>query len=137
MAPPAPARVALARVAEEAPVHTVIGGPKRRPGLTVEAFQKRWLNRHGPLRAAIPGLRRHVRSRALAKGSARGERPFDGICACVFDNPQAWEAARACDAFRAAEADAATFAGTVVMEVDVHVIRHGPIPDGVSRPSRS
>lgn len=113
-------------------MYKVIELLKRTPGSSVEDFHQRWLELHGPVRAALPGLRRYVQSHTLLKGYARGELLFDGIHEMWFDDKDAFEATRASAAWRAAEKDAALFADssrTVLMTADVHIIKDGAVPE--------
>jgi uncharacterized protein (TIGR02118 family) len=41
---------------------------KRNPDLSVEEFQRRWLEEYGPVRAKIPGLRRYVQNHPVPEG---------------------------------------------------------------------
>ena len=104
---------------------------KRRPDFSVEQFQAYWLERHGPLLARVPGLRRYVQSHALVQGYRKGELLFDGISEVWFESEVAYADARRTDAFEAADRDLAFFVDRSVllqMPVDVHVIKDGPIP---------
>lgn len=106
---------------------------KRRPDLSVEAFQAYWRERHGPLLAGLPGLRRYVQSHALAQGYRKGELPFDGLSEAWLDDEAAYAQARRSDAFAAADRDLDAFAdraALVEMPVEVHVIKDGPVPAG-------
>lgn len=103
---------------------------KRQPGLSVADFQARWLA-HGPVRAAVPGILRHVQSHALPQGYRKGELLFDGIAEYWVADQSAWQVVRAAAAWRDAESDAEAFADParrVTMAVDVHVIKDGAIP---------
>lgn len=105
---------------------------KRLPVLSVDAFQARWLA-HGPVRAAVPGVLRHVQSHALPQGYRKGELLFDGIAEYWFADESAWQAVSTAPAWRAAESESAGFADPargVTMAVDVHVIKDGAIPAG-------
>lgn len=77
---------------------------RRKPGLTREAFQKRWLEVHGPLvrrlRVELPMMKRYVQSHTLggATGDAvqaglrasRGTKEaYDGITEVWFDSLEA------------------------------------------------
>lgn len=88
---------------------------RRKPGMTVEQFQKRWLDVHGPLvrklRAELPMMKRYVQSHTLAgsvgdavQAGLRASRgtmePYDGITEVWFDSLESMgggsgEAARA------------------------------------------
>jgi uncharacterized protein (TIGR02118 family) len=104
---------------------------KRKRGLSVEAFQAHWRDRHGSLLAKQKQLRRYVQSAALLQGYGKGELLFDGISETWFDSADAFEAFRR-DPVRAELAeDEANFldrSRSVTMPVDVHVIKDGAIP---------
>jgi uncharacterized protein (TIGR02118 family) len=104
---------------------------KRKPGISVQAFQEHWLNIHGPLVCKAPGLQRYVQSHALVQGYAKGDLLFDGIDERWFASPQVMRAFCKSPEAEAVERDAATFldcSRTVVMHVDVFVIKDAPIP---------
>ena len=46
---------------------------RRRPGMSVEEFQAYWRDVHGPIVAALPGLRRYVQDHPLPGGYRNGE----------------------------------------------------------------
>ena len=106
---------------------------KRGPDLRVEEFQAYWRERHGPLFAHVPGLRRYVQSHALLQGYRKGDLLFDGINEAWFDDEAEYANAKKSDAFVAADRDLAGFvdrAACVEMAVDVCVIKDGAIPPG-------
>jgi uncharacterized protein (TIGR02118 family) len=105
---------------------------KRRAGLSVEDFQNHLRGSYGPLAANGPGLRRYVQSCALPQGYGKGELLFDAIGEMWFESPSAHEDYLGSPEFAAMHADEAAFldvSRTVVMPVDVHVIKDGRIPD--------
>jgi uncharacterized protein (TIGR02118 family) len=105
---------------------------KRHAGLSVDDFQNHLRSKYGPLAAKGPGLRRYVQSRALTQGYAKGELLFDATGEMWFDSAAAYDDYLRSPEFAAARADEATFldrSRTVVMPVDVHVIKDGAIPD--------
>ena len=105
---------------------------KRKPGMSIQAFQEHWLNIYGPLVAKVPGLQRCVQSHTLVQGYAKGDLLFDGIDERWFEAPQVIEAARKSPEVEAVVRDEATFLNcsrTVLMHVDVFVIKDGPIPE--------
>ena len=81
------------------------GFVKRKPGMSVETFQRHWLEVHGPLGAAIPGMRRFVQSHTRLAAYERGREPaWDGVGLTWFDDTDAlrgatttpeWDRARA------------------------------------------
>jgi uncharacterized protein (TIGR02118 family) len=104
---------------------------KRKAGMDVAAFQQRWLDKHSLIAARTPGLRRYVQSHALPQGYKKGELIYDGISEMWFDTELAYLNASASDAFSKVLQDADAFidaSKTVVMTVDVHVIKDGAIP---------
>jgi uncharacterized protein (TIGR02118 family) len=105
---------------------------KRHGDLSVEGFQKHLHDTYGPLVAKGPGLGRYVQSCALPQGYAKGELLFDAIGEMWFDTAEAYGSYLSSATFAAARADEMAFldiARTVVMPVDVHVIKDGPILD--------
>lgn len=111
----------------------VIALLKRKPGMTVEDFQYYWRHEHAPLVAERPEIRRHIQSSALLQGYRKGELLFDGISETWFDSAQAYEAYRHEPASSVILADQANFVDrsrTVLMPVDVHVIKDGAISKG-------
>lgn len=104
---------------------------KRKPGLTVEAFQSHWRDHHAPLVANLPGLVHYVQSHALLQGYTKGELLFDGISEEWFESPEALAGAQASKAWSDASAVEAAFleqSRTVRMPVDVYVIKNDPVP---------
>jgi uncharacterized protein (TIGR02118 family) len=105
---------------------------KRCAGLSVDEFQNHLRSKHGPLAAKGPALRRYVQSLALTQGYARGELLFDALGEMWFDSPAAYDSYLRSPEWAAARADEAALldrSRTVVMPVDVHVIKDGAIPD--------
>lgn len=105
---------------------------KRRSGLTVDEFQRHLTATHGPLVAKCPGLRRYVQSLALPQGYRKGELLFDAITEMWFESKGAYGDFLCSSAWARADEDAAAFldrSRTVVMPVDIHVVKDGPIPD--------
>lgn len=104
---------------------------KRNPGMSVEAFQSHWRNRHAPLVAELQGLQGYVQSHALPQGYAKGELLFDGISEEWFADARAYAEARASRAWGEALGGEAAFLDprrTVRMPVDVYVIKSDPVP---------
>ena len=112
---------------------------RRKPGMTREAFQARWLERHGPLvrelRAQLPMMRRYVQSHTLGdaineplrqgRGTAEA---YDGITEVWFDSLEAMGGdggEAALDAARRLqedEADFIDFANSRVFVTEEHEI---------------
>ncbi len=108
---------------------------KRRPEMTVEAFQEYWLARHPEVVVKLPGIRRYVQSHTRRSGYAKGEPVYDGIAEIWFDDTRAMRALGDTAAYAAVQADEARFIDRSTMGLlitDEHVIKDGPAPpDGV------
>jgi hypothetical protein len=70
---------------------------RRRPDLTLEEFQRTWLEDHGPLvkriRETLPRMNRYVQSHLIPgpaseglRGSRGADEPYDGITEVWFDS---------------------------------------------------
>jgi uncharacterized protein (TIGR02118 family) len=71
-----------------------VGFARRKAGTTVVDFQRHWLTVHGPLGAAIPGMRRYVQSHTRLAAYDGGREPaWDGIALTWFDDTAALRAA--------------------------------------------
>jgi uncharacterized protein (TIGR02118 family) len=106
---------------------------KRRPDLGLEAFQRYWRERHGPLVARLPGLRRYVQSHTRPSGYRRGEPAYDGIAELWTDDVAALRALAASPEYAAVRADEANFidpASMMVLRTVEHVVKDGPPPPG-------
>jgi uncharacterized protein (TIGR02118 family) len=100
---------------------------KRKSGLSVEAFQEHWRERHAPLVASRLRPARYVISAALPQGYGKGELLFDGISEMWFASKAAFEVPAPAE-IAADEERFLERSRTVVMPVDVHVIKDGAIP---------
>ena len=82
----------------------------RKPGMSVEEFQRYWREVHGPIAARIPGLRRYVQCHVVP-AIYRGERTpaYDGAAELWYDDMAAWERARRSPEVRAAVEDERNF----------------------------
>jgi uncharacterized protein (TIGR02118 family) len=82
----------------------------RKPGLSVEAFQRHWLEVHGPIAAALPGLRRYVQSHTRRSAYDAGRVPaYDGVVLTWFDSTEAIRGAAATPEYARVLADARNF----------------------------
>lgn len=94
-----------------------VGFVRRKPTLTVEEFQRHWREVHGPLGAAVPGLRRYVQSHTRLAAYEHGRNPaWDGIAIIWFDDSAALRAATLTAEYALTKADDADF------------IAPGPVP---------
>jgi uncharacterized protein (TIGR02118 family) len=82
----------------------------RKPGLSVEDFQRHWLEVHGPIAAALPGLRRQVQSHTRRSAYEAGRVPaYDGAVLTWFDSTEVMQATEATQEYARVLADAKTF----------------------------
>ena len=82
----------------------------RRPGTSVEDFRRHWQERHAPILARIPGLRRAVLSAPRASAYEAGRVPaHDGVTSLWFDSADALRSAAGLPDYAAAVADRAAF----------------------------
>jgi uncharacterized protein (TIGR02118 family) len=87
-----------------------VGFVRRKPGMTADDFQRHWLDVHGPLGAAVPGLRRYVQSHTRLAAYERGREPaWDGAAIVWFDDSAALRAATATPEWDRVKADDASF----------------------------
>lgn len=83
---------------------------KRKPGMSVEAFQEYWRTLHGPLAAKIPGIRRYVQCHTRLSAYRAGSRPlYDGVAELWFDNTEAIRQSNNSSEYAATRADEPNF----------------------------
>lgn len=78
---------------------------RRRNGMTKEAFHAYWRDIHGPLIAAIPGVRRYTQFHVRSEVTDSGDRPIDGIAELWFDSEEAQRVAWQSEEYARAVAD--------------------------------
>jgi uncharacterized protein (TIGR02118 family) len=87
-----------------------VGFARRKPGMSVEAFQSHWRQVHGPLGASVPGLRRYVQSHTRLSAYDRGRDPaWDGVALIWFDDSAALRAATSSPEWAQVRADESNF----------------------------
>jgi uncharacterized protein (TIGR02118 family) len=106
---------------------------RRKPGISVEEFQHHWLEVHGPLVSALPGVRRYAQNHVTASATRAGyptvELGIDGIVEFVFESAESMREAFDSEAGRRAMADAPNFIEAMrVYTVEEHVIVPRPAP---------
>jgi uncharacterized protein (TIGR02118 family) len=108
---------------------------RRKPGLTVEAFQQYWLTRHPAVVTKLPGIRRYVQSHTLPAMYRKGEPAWDGIAEVWADDTDALRAMTRSEAHAGVKADEAQFIDGAAMGVIIteeHVVVAGaPGPEAV------
>jgi uncharacterized protein (TIGR02118 family) len=94
-----------------------IGLLTRKDGWTHEQFMKHWVEVHGPLAHAVPGLRRyvqnHIHSVRRRADVPETELEIDGVAELWFDDLAAFEAAARTPEMKALQADGAKFIGRI------------------------
>ncbi|HVR28310.1 MAG TPA: EthD family reductase [Thermoanaerobaculia bacterium] len=108
---------------------------KRKPGTSVEAFDRHWRTRHAELVRRLPGLRRYVQNPTLESGYRKREPVYDGVAEAWFDDGDALRVSGASAEYRAVKADEAAFLdaaslGSLLTE-EVVVVEGPAPPDGV------
>lgn len=82
----------------------------RKPGLSVEEFQRHWRDVHGPIAAQLPGLRRYVQSCTRRSAYEGGRVPaYDGVVLIWLDSTDAIQSTAATGEYARVLADAAVF----------------------------
>jgi uncharacterized protein (TIGR02118 family) len=100
---------------------------RRKPGLTIEDFQRHWLDVHAPLVRELPGIRRYAQNHVIAGATRSGfptiELGIDGIVELVFESAESMRRAFDSDAGQRAMADASNFIDAMrVYSVEEHMI---------------
>ena len=110
---------------------------KRKPGMSVEAFQTYWRTRHPDVVVKLPGIRRYVQSHTLRSAYREGEPVYDGIAEVWFDDTRGMRALASTAEYAAVQADEAQFIARSTMGLIVteeHVVKDGQVPaDGVKK----
>ncbi len=85
----------------------------RKPGISVEEFQRYWREHHGPLAARIPGLRRYVQDHPFPEMYGGRNTPLcDGVAEAWFDSLEDVKHATQTEEYRAVRADEPNFLDT-------------------------
>jgi uncharacterized protein (TIGR02118 family) len=61
---------------------------KRRPGMSVEDFQRHWRTTHADIILKLPGIRRYVQSHVLPSSYKKGEPAYDAVAESYFESTQ-------------------------------------------------
>ncbi len=89
----------------------------RRPELTHEEFVRHWLDIHGPLAHAVPGVRRyvqnHIRDERHRADIPTTEVAVDGVAELWFDDRAAMDRANASPEAKILHDDGALFIGGI------------------------
>ena len=82
----------------------------RRPGMSVDEFQRYWRETHGPIAGRLPGLRRYVQCHVLPELYDRESPPaYDGAAELWFDDLESLRQAMRSPEVQAAREDERNF----------------------------
>ena len=104
---------------------------KRKPGMSVEDFQKHWRTTHADIIVKLPGIRRYIQSHVLASAYRKGEPVYDAVAESYFDDTQAMKALAKMPEYAAVLADEPNFIDRASMGsiiADEVVIKDAPAP---------
>jgi uncharacterized protein (TIGR02118 family) len=101
---------------------------KRKPGMSVEAFQEHWRTTHADIIVRLPGIRRYVQNHILASAYRKGEPPFDAVAESSFDSTEAMKSLPGTREYQAVLDDEPNFIdrsteGSIITEE--HVVKEG------------
>jgi len=107
----------------------------RKPGMSIDAFQRYWRNEHAGVITRLPGFQRYVQSHPLDENYQVKEPICDGIAELWANDSQVFRDIAVSEAYSLVQVDEEKFldraANTLVLTVE-HVIREGPVAvDGV------
>jgi len=106
---------------------------KRKPGMSVEDFQKHWRTTHADIIVSLPGIRRYIQSHVLASAYRKGEPVYDAVAESYFDDTQAIKALSKMPDYAKVLADEPNFIDAPSMAsiiTDEVVIKDAPAPRG-------
>lgn len=96
---------------------------KRKPGMSREAFAKRWLEDHIRISARMPGVRGYRINIATDHQEGGGDAEYDGTAELWWDSMEAMEAAFESDIGKRAGADADEFASVRIhIYTEEHIV---------------
>ncbi len=103
---------------------------KRKPGMSVEAFQLYWRTTHADIIVRLPGIRGYVQSHVLASAHRKGEPAYDAVAESYFDDTQAMKTLVNTPEYAGVLADEHNFIdgssmGSII--TDEYVIKNGPV----------
>lgn len=104
---------------------------RRRPGMSLAAFQEHWRTAHAKLVAKLPGIRRYVQNHVLPAQAGGAVPAFDAVAESSFDDTQAIKALAKSPEYAAVLADEPNFIDRATMGMIVteeHVLKDGPVP---------
>jgi uncharacterized protein (TIGR02118 family) len=108
---------------------------KRKPDLSVDAFQEHWRTEHAELITRLPGVVRYVQSHPLPEMYDKAEPAYDGVAELWARESRVFRDIATSDAYAAVQADEEKFLDRKAIELvltEEHVIKDGTVAvDGV------
>ncbi|MEE8495924.1 MAG: EthD domain-containing protein [Xanthomonadales bacterium] len=107
----------------------------RKPGMSVDAFQRYWRHQHAEVIALLPGIQRYVQSHPIDDNYGAKEPVCDGFAELWAHDSQAFRDIAASDAYAAVQADEEKFLDRTAISLvltDERIIKDSPVAvDGV------
>lgn len=107
---------------------------KRKPGMSVEDFQRYWSTGHAQLAVKMGGNRRYIQNHTILSAYANGREPvWDGVPTGYFESPQVMKDLAKTPEYEALRADEPNFIDTSTMchiFTEEHIIKDGPVTPG-------
>ena len=82
---------------------------RRRPDISVDAFQAHWRGQHADFVRQLPGIRRYVQNHVIPEGYTQGGADYDGVAEAWFDDTDAMRATLGTPEYEAIRADEVHF----------------------------
>ena len=89
---------------------------RRRPDMDLQQFRRYWREKHAPIAAKIPGLRKYVQDHVIVMPDGTPA-SFDGVAELWFDDETSIEQVMASPEMQAAAADNENFLDVTRIEV--------------------
>ncbi len=104
---------------------------KRKPGMSVAAFQEYWRTKHADVVVKLPGIQRYVQSPTLLSGYRKGEPVYDGVAEVWVKDTQVLRAQAETPEYTAVRADEPNFIdlstmGSIITQE--HTIKDESVP---------
>lgn len=108
---------------------------RRRPEVSVDAFQQHWRGQHADFVRQLPGLKRYVQNHVIPEAYDQGGADYDGVAEAWFENTDAMRATLGTSEYEAIRADEVHFIdaesmGTILCDEEF-VLEGTPPPDAV------
>jgi uncharacterized protein (TIGR02118 family) len=104
---------------------------KRKPGMSVEDFQRHWRTTHADIIVKLPGIKRYKQSHVLPSAYRKGEPAYDAVAESYFESTQAMKELSGTPAYAAVLADEPNFIDRASMGsiiTDEYVVKDAVAP---------